>query len=312
MRKKQLSLTRQKHTADIMEEFLLSCKVRNLSEHTIAHYERHLKMFFDYCGDIPASDLTKDLYEGYIHCCQEKGIKDVTVQTYVKVIRTFYYFCMEKAYIPAFSLSVPKAEKELKEVYTDEELLALLKKPDMKKANFAEYRMWVIINYVLATGNRIHTLINLKIKDLDFENAVIKLSVTKNRKQQIIPMTQSLVAVLKEYLSIRGGSPEDYLFCNRFGEQMTKTCICNYLWNYNHRRGVTKTSIHLFRHTFAKNYLKAGGDVFRLQKLMGHSNINVTKDYLNLLVDDLKDRYDELNPLEQIEKKKKKYISLQK
>lgn len=302
----------QKSIFEIYDEFILSCKVKNLSEYTIAHYERHLKMFFDYCGEISITDLTKPLYDGYILHCQQKQIKEITIQTYVKVIRTFYYYCMDKGYLPSFPLSVPTAERELKEVYTDEELLLLLRKPDMKKTNFAEYRMWVIINYVIATGNRIHTLINLKIKDLDFENAVIRLSVTKNRKQQIIPMTQSLVAVLKEYLSIRGGEQDDYLFCNRFGEQLTKTCICNYLWNYNHRRGVTKTSIHLFRHTFAKNYLKAGGDVFRLQKLMGHSSINVTKEYLNLLVDDLKDRYDELNPLEQIERKRKKYISMKK
>ena len=47
MRKRQLSMRSQKSIFEIYDEFILSCKVKNLSEYTIAHYERHLKMFFD-------------------------------------------------------------------------------------------------------------------------------------------------------------------------------------------------------------------------------------------------------------------------
>ena len=64
-----------------------------------------------------------------------------------------------------------------------------------------------------------------------------------------------------------------------------------YVISYNHNRGIKKTSLHLFRHTFAKKYLLAGGDIFRLQQLMGHSNINITKEYLNLDIKDLQQNY---------------------
>ena len=50
--------------------------------------------------------------------------------------------------------------------------------------------------------------------------------------------------------------------------------------------------------TFAKKYLLAGGDVFRLQKLMGHSDISVTKEYVEMFSEDLKMDYDRFNPLD--------------
>jgi len=57
-------------------------------------------------------------------------------------------------------------DEEVKETYTDQEIALLLKKPDMKSAEFSEYRNWVIINYVLGTGNRAGTIINIKIEDV--------------------------------------------------------------------------------------------------------------------------------------------------
>ena len=65
------------------------------------------------------------------------------------------------------------------------------------------------------------------------------------------------------------------------------------------RSGISRPLFpHLFRHTFAKKYLLAGGDVFRLQKLMGHSDISVTKEYVEMFSEDLKIDYDRFNPLD--------------
>jgi integrase/recombinase XerD len=57
---------------------------------------------------------------------------------------------------------------------------------------------------------------------------------------------------------------------------------------YNQKRGVNKTSVHLFRHTFAKNWITNGGDIFRLQKILGHSSIEMVKEYVEMFSDDLK------------------------
>ena len=75
---------------------------------------------------------------------------------------------------------------------------------------------------------------------------------------------------------------------------------------YNRSRGVEKTSIHLFRHTFAKMYIQAGGDPFRLQKLLNHKDLTMTRRYVNLYSNDLSLDYDKLNPLEQLSKSSQK------
>lgn len=67
---------------------------------------------------------------------------------------------------------------------------------------------------------------------------------------------------------------------------------------YNRKRGVSKTSAHLYRHTFAKRWILNGGDIFRLQKLLGHSNLDIVKEYVNMFGHDLTKDYTSFNPLD--------------
>ena len=87
-------------------------------------------------------------------------------------------------------------------------------------------------------------------------------------------------------------------FCSAFGEQLTKDGLRTTIKVYNHRRGVLKTSIHLFRHTFAKNWILNGGDILRLQKLLGHSSLDMVKEYVSIFGVDLKENFDNFNALD--------------
>jgi len=119
----------------------------------------------------------------------------------------------ERGYVEKFKIELPKVEKKIRETYTASEIEKLLVKPNLKKCRFSEYRNWVIINYLLSTANRISTAINLRIRDLNFEDDEIILRKTKNKRQYTIPMNKHLKKILIEYLSYRKGKPEDYLFC---------------------------------------------------------------------------------------------------
>lgn len=204
---------------------------------------------------------------------------------------------MEQGWLCNFKIKLIKAESPIIETYSDSELRLLLEKPNMKKCTFAEYRNWVICNFLIATGCRSNTLLNIKTDDIDSENEVVIYKKTKNKKQQVIPLTKSLIPILREYIQ---RIDEGYLFTNSFGEPMTNSILGHNLRNYNLRRGVSTTGIHRFRHTFAKKFLLNGGDVFRLQKLLGHSDMSVIKNYVNMFTDDLKQDFDKFNPLESV------------
>ena len=155
--------------------------------------------------------------------------------------------------------------------------------------------------FCLWNSLRLRTIINVKIEDIDFYNDEIRYTTTKSRKQYIIPLSSSLKKVVQEYLQYRKGEDDDYLFCNSFGEQLTKDTITSAIYEYNKKRGVSKTGLHLFRHTFAKNWILNGGDIFRLQKILGHSTLNMVKEYVNMYGNDLKNDFDTFSPFENIQ-----------
>ncbi|MBU5230924.1 tyrosine-type recombinase/integrase [Intestinimonas butyriciproducens] len=293
------------NTADVLltdafSEFMSKCRAKNLSDKTLEVYGIHFKIFNQFLDNpsFKVAEITQRTLDDFTLYLQRRGCNDVTVQSYIRDIRCYCYYFMEQGYTEPFKIKLPKADKKIKETYTDEELKRLLKKPNLKRCEFNEYKTWVFSNYLLATGNRISTVLNLKIRDLDFENGVIQLNKCKNRKAQIVPMSTSLAVILREYLAYRKGEADDYVFCNSYGGQGDIRSYQEMLAKYNKGRGVNKTSAHLYRHTFAKRWILNGGDIFRLQKLLGHSDLGIVKEYVNMFSRDLSKDYSEFNPLD--------------
>lgn len=290
------------------EEYQRSNKLRNLAQQTLYHKEEHIKKFFKFLenDNFLIKNVNKKLADNFAYFLLESGVKAITINTYLRNLRAFIYWCSDNSYLERFKFTMLKVDEEVKETYSEMQMNILLVKPDVKKCSFVEYRNWVMINYFIATGNRLNTVINLKIGDIDFDNELITLKTVKNKKQQIIPAPSSLCQVLKEYLEFRKGNNDDFLFVNVYNKQLTRLTTEKSIAKYNIDRGVNITSIHAFRHTFAKLFIKSGGDVFRLQKLMGHSDISVTRIYVNLFADDIKENYEKFNPLEILNNKSKK------
>ena len=283
------------------EEFICERKVLKLSEATIKAYTDKFNDFTRFfSAENLCSDVTPATIFKFVEFLQTRNpdIKTTTINTNLRHLRASFYHFMEQGYMSRFTIKMLKCEKELIETYSEAELERLLKRPDKKSCTFSEYRTWVMVCYLLGTGNRLHTVSNLKIKDIDFDNHEIALRKVKNKKPYTIPLSSTLEKTLMEYLKVRKGQPEEYLFCNQYGEQLLKTSIGSTIYRYNHSRGVTKTSIHLFRHTFAKNWILNRGDPFRLKAILGHSTMAMVNEYVNMFGKDLHKDFDEFNPLE--------------
>ena len=88
---------------------------------------------------------------------------------------------------------------------------------------------------------------------------------------------------------------------------LTEEALRSAVAKYNRRRGVKKTSLHLFRHTFARKYLvDCGGDAFTLQTLLGHKTRTMPRHYCAIYDQDIANNFDRLSPLAQISKPKEK------
>lgn len=292
-------------------EFIIYCKSRNLRPATIHHYDNSIRIFQTFIPDIKIKNINEKLVQDFKIFLQNKmNENDVTINTNIRSLRAVLYYFMKLNYMKSFHISEIKTDKDVIQTYTDAEIKLLLKKPNLKQCDFIMYKTWVIINFLLGTGCRAGTLINIKVQDIDFENNLITYRYTKNRKQQIIPLSNTLKIVLLEYLQYRNGKPDDWLFINAFGDKLSVDQLNHNIAKYNHKRGVTTTGVHRFRHTFAKKWILNHGDVFRLQKILCHSNMDMVKNYVNMFTDDLEKDFNEFNPLEQIKVINKKHIKM--
>ena len=285
---------------DGCEKYLDDCRQRNLREGTIGHYKQSYTQFYKVISpDLPLEDFTEKIYKDYVKFLVETLHNDVSINSYLRDMITTMHYLMREGYVAPFKMRAIKVDKKPIETYRDDELIKLLKKPNMKKCSFTEYKNWVMTNFLFSTGVRQRSLQNIKIKDVDFDNAVVYVNVTKNRKPLIVPLNQTMVKILQEYLRYRQHTNDDeYLFCNIFGQQLTKSTMYHMLYEYNKSRGVETTGIHRYRHTLAKQWILNGGNVVSLSKLLGHTSLEITQNYINYLVSDLAKQVDEINLLD--------------
>lgn len=293
--KKEASVTLR----DGCNKYLEYCKVRNLRPATLDHYTRSYNKYFKYLNpDMPLSKVNEDTYNQLILSLRETLTNDVTVQGYMQDFIATMRYLIDEGYVKPFKMKRIRADHHAKETYTEDEIQKLLKKPDVKKCTYMEYQSWVISNLLFATGIRRNSMVNLKVSDIDFDNSVISIKVTKNRKPLLIPITNTLLNILKEFLKHRQAQNDDaYLFCNAYGQQFLDGTLNKAMDFYNHKRGVESTGLHKWRHTFAKQWILNGGNVVVLSRLLGHSSLQITQGYINLLVSDMAKDVEEINLL---------------
>ncbi len=291
-------------TALTLEEgcqlYLNDCKQRNLREATINHYRQSYLQLFKACdSQMPLTEINIHTYNEYVLFLKKKLTNDISINGYLRDFITTLHFLMDAGHVQPFKMKSIKVDQSHIETYTTEELHLLLKKPDLKKCSFIEYQCWVMTNFLFSTGVRQRSLMNIKIQDVDLENQIVAIRVTKNRKTLLIPLNITMVQVLNEFLRHRQHKcSEDYLFCNVFGKQLVKGTCYHMLYNYNKNRGVDRTGIHRYRHTFATQWILNGGNIVALSKMLGHSNLTITQNYINLLVTDLSKQVEEINLLD--------------
>ena len=288
-------------------KYLDNCRQRNLREGTINHYKQsyvQFAKFFDM--NMPVENITSDMYKKYVVYLRSTLQNDVSINSYLRDLITTLHFLMNEGYVAPFKMQAIKVDRTNVETYSDEELRILLQKPNIKKCSFIEYQSWVMTNFLFCTGVRQRSLMNIRVKDIDFDNSVVFVNVTKNRKPLIVPINQTMAHILTEYLKFRKPkSKEDFLFCNVFGEQLVKSTCYHMLSEYNKRRGVQTTGIHRYRHTFARQWILNGGNVVSLSRLLGHSSLQITQNYINLLVSDVAKEVDTINLLDKFSNKKR-------
>lgn len=136
----------------------------------------------------------------------------------------------------------------------------------------AQHRMLLMFLYM--TGVRITECVNLTKKDIDFKNAVMTVKWLKSRKykQRIVPLHPQILSVLGMYVAPMNLDTKIFPITRQFAWKICKRWL--------------NTNPHTLRHSFAVNFLRQGGDIIYLHRLLGHSQIQTTMEYLKIVPTD--------------------------
>jgi integrase/recombinase XerD len=272
-------------TKEVIQEFINDCKSRGLSKATINVYEININYLIDYL-DSQKMDLknvsTKVIQDYKSYLVNNTNRNNTSINTTLRHIKVFLDWTYENGYTDLITIKYLKVQQKAKEIYTDEQIKILLRKPNMNECSYADFRTWAIINLFVSTGIRRSSLLNIKLEDINWKDNIIKLNHTKNKQVHYVSMSTQLSKVIKEWLKYRvDGS--DYLFTGQTGKQLSPLTVSSSVLQYNRSRDVDITSVHAFRHYYAQKLVSTGIDIYTISKLLGHSNIQITQNYLKSL-----------------------------
>ena len=284
------------------EEFLTAKEAAGLSPATIRGYRFHFGAILKYIdSDQDLGELTDQKIRKVVADMARQDLSRNSIRSYTATLASFFAWMRQEG-LCDLKIALFKGEETVKPTYSRADLERLLKRPK-RRCHFGEFRNWTIVNLLVNNGCRAATVRAILVEDVDLERGVIHCRHTKNRKALNLPLSPDLVEILKEYLKIRRGDPDDPLFPDLSGNMMSANCLRNAIRRYNLDRGVQLTSIHAFRHTFARMYLvECGGNALKLQRLLGHSTLDMTKKYVRLYDEDLISDFQKVSPLEAIKK----------
>ncbi|HEY9764772.1 MAG TPA: site-specific integrase, partial [Chroococcales cyanobacterium] len=136
------------------------------------------------------------------------------------------------------------------------------------------------------TGLRSSELCSLGIPDIDFEKGIIHVIKGKGGKSRVVGMPTKLVPILRLYLTHRPGSASDRFFVGPKGTPLNRDLLGKRFARMSTITGI-KASPHMLRRSFATDTAHKGVPLDKLQVILGHSEINTTRAYIQTINTDV-------------------------
>jgi len=280
----------------------------NHAQATTDLYRKALNHLAQYLHDPPVEHITSTDLQRYIHYLrteyipprvsasnrQGQPLSDWAVNNRIKAIRAFFAWAQQEAIVkrnPTRALAQIKIQRAQPVPFTEDEIRRLLHAAEYTQHASRRVRRptWrrntALIILLLDTGIRVGELCRLKIADVRLEAAELHIrpfGSGRKSRARTIPLGKTARRALWRYLSsIEDPDPADSLF------DLTPKSVRNLLHRIGKAAGVPHTHPHRFRHTFAIEYLRAGGDIFTLQRILGHATLDMVRWYLHIVQTDL-------------------------
>jgi len=245
-------------------------------------------------------------WENHSSIHDDKRLSAYSVQGYARTIKAFWSWLKDEGYItnnPMRNLKLPKTPRKVISTFSQEQIQRILNCIDKKSSH--GFRNYTIILLLLDTGIRLSELINLRINDIDFIQSCI-LVKGKGNKERIVPFGSQVRRTLRRYVMHFRPEPEspvtEEVFLSEDGLPLKPRAVQSMLLRLSKKAKISGVRLnpHQFRHAFARQYLLAGGDIFSLQKILGHSSLEVVRMYVNLATNDIIQQHRKYSPVDNV------------
>ncbi|KOF57717.1 hypothetical protein AGR56_15750 [Clostridium sp. DMHC 10] len=290
----------------VHNKFLNDKKLEGLSERTISDYLKHMKFFKQYILNIQRSNVDQCLIDGQFfkeylyYMVMEKQYKPCTVNLRVSTLKCYCNWLYKNGYTKEnYSLAINKVKRPQDTIkpLRDEDVKKMLNQPN--RNIYAGFRDFTIMVILLDCGIRIQELCNTLVSDVDLKNATLNVRavVSKTRKSRELPLGKQSVMLLKQLIDISVENKCNYVFMSsNTGLKLNYNVAIKNFEKYGKSAGIkVRCTPHVWRHTFATNAVKAGIDLFTLQKILGQNNITTTRQYVQLETSDLIKKHNKID-----------------
>ncbi len=267
---------------------------KSLSEHSVTAYVHDVNKLIVFLksqnrADKSPQQIDNNDIQKFIEWLNAKNYNATSQNRIISGIKAFYKYLLMENVIeddPMELIEYSKVSRKLPDILSLPEIDKLINAIDLSKPE--GQRNKTMLETLYGCGLRVSELVNLRISDISFKDAFIKVT-GKGNKERLVPLGSYALKNIKLYMdSYRSQNKikkkcEDILFLNRYGDKITRVMVFTIIKDLALRVGLKKRiSPHTFRHSFATHLIEGGADLRAVQEMLGHESITTTEIYTHL------------------------------
>jgi site-specific recombinase XerD len=277
---------------ELANQFYQTKKVEGVSSYTLTFYKQQLGHFLKYCEAqvlTRLDEITPNVVRQFLLWHEQTGHNPGGLHAAYRVLRTFLLWYENEVEPegwnnPIHKVKAPKIPTLPLEPVELKDVSSLL--GTCKAASFLDIRDKAVFMFLLDTGARAREVLHVDIQDVDLTSGATLIRRGKGAKPRTVFLGKASRRALRAYLKHRNDN-YSALWVTEDGERLEYGGLRGILERRAKQAGIKAPSLHSFRRAFAINMLRAGVDVFSLQKLMGHADLQVLRRYLAQTTDDI-------------------------
>lgn len=292
-----------------LDNFLDYLKSERLySSHTLTSYQTDISQFIEFLeseffsGQVNPEAVDSDHIKEFIETLFINGLNKRSIARKLSAIKSFFKYLGRIQAVgnnPSAALFAPKLDKPLPVVMDERQVHKLMELPP--DDSFEGLRDRAILELFYGCGVRLSELLQLRMKQIRFENDYIIVEGKRN-KERIIPLGSKARSALKTYLEIRKEKIKHFedpsiVFVNKKGKVFYPLAVQKIVNSYLSKVSEQEQlSPHVLRHTFATHLLDRGADLLAVKELLGHTSLSTTQIYTHVSMERLKTVYKKAHP----------------